>query len=107
MQSLFKIISLIKLEMLMWIGALGFLLLIDPYNQDHHSLCLFNNLGIEFCPGCGLGRSISLIFHGDLSGSLQMHPLGIPALVVILWRVGRLMRDLMNNVYIKIGGWNG
>ncbi len=107
MRNLVKIISLIKLEMVLWVGAIGFLLLINPYNQEHYSLCLFNNLGIGFCPGCGLGRSISMIFRGDLSGSLQMHPLGIPALAVILLRITKLAGDLKNNLYMKIGGWNG
>ncbi len=107
MQNLLKIISLIKLEMLIWISAIGFLLLINPYNQDHHSLCFFKNLGIEFCPGCGLGRSISLIFRGDLSGSFQMHPLGIPVLAMILMRVTKLIRDLKRRLYMKTGGWNG
>ena len=36
------------------------------------------------CPACGLTRSFILLFHGDLAGSLRMHPLGfwIAALVV-------------------------
>lgn len=36
------------------------------------------------CPACGLTRSFVLLFHGDLTGSLRMHPLGfwIAALVV-------------------------
>lgn len=41
-------------------------------------------LGIP-CPGCGLTRAVSLLFAGNLSASVAMHPLAIPALV---WLIG-------------------
>lgn len=79
-------------EALMWIIALSYLVFINPYEIQHFSLCLFNNLGIDFCPGCGLGRSISMIYHGDFYGSFIMHPLGFFALSVILYRIFSLFR---------------
>lgn len=94
-------------EAFLWIGALGFLLIINPHIQSEHSLCLFKNLGFDFCPGCGLGRSILLLFQGDLTGSVRMHPLGIPALVIILLRIIKLLRNSKEKLYIKTGGWNG
>jgi len=93
--------------MLFWIGALIFVLTINPYGTEHHSLCLFKNLGISFCPGCGLGRSIALIFRGDIVGSFQMHPLGIPALVMIFLRITKLFKNLIYNYKIITGGLYG
>lgn len=76
-------------EALIWIAALVFLACSDPH-QHHYSLCPFHTLGIDFCPGCGIGRSISMLFHFDLKSSFYYHPLGIPALVLIAARIARL-----------------
>ena len=50
------------------------------------------------CPGCGLTRATRLMLHGDVAGSLHMHPLAVPmilcwgaialATVVSTWREG-------------------
>ncbi|HEY2583255.1 MAG TPA: DUF2752 domain-containing protein [Mucilaginibacter sp.] len=49
-------------------------------------------LGFSWCPGCGLGHSISFLFHGDLNRSFHAHWLGIPALVIISHRIYILIR---------------
>lgn len=76
-----------NLEALIWIGALLYLALINPYETGHLNLCAFNLVGIESCPGCGIGRSISSVFHADILHSFQMHPLGLVALVMITFRI--------------------
>jgi len=58
-------------EALFWITAMAFLTFINPYTPKHLDLCLFSLVGIENCPGCGLGKSISMIFHGDLVASFN------------------------------------
>ena len=40
-------------------------------------LCVFKLMSGMPCPGCGLTRSVVLAMHGDLSGSLYFHPLGL------------------------------
>ena len=40
-------------------------------------LCIFKLMSGMPCPGCGLTRAIVLAMHGDLSGSLYFHPLGM------------------------------
>jgi len=84
-----------------WIAAIIFLGCINPSGESHFSFCLFKNLGISFCPGCGLGRSISFLLHGDVVRSFHAHPLGIVALPVLLHRIGALARHsyVMNNLY--------
>jgi hypothetical protein len=87
-----KTIKLIPLEAWMWIAGLIYLAFINPYEQQYFTFCPFHNLGIEFCPGCGLGRSISFFYHGDIINSLKTHPLGIAAFIVISHRIFSLIR---------------
>lgn len=72
-----------------WIVLMTGLLLmafLDPFNSSE-SYCIVDRLGFSFCPGCGLGESISHTFRGDLSASLEAHPAGIFAVMVILGRI--------------------
>ncbi|HEY5371346.1 MAG TPA: DUF2752 domain-containing protein [Hanamia sp.] len=79
-------------ELSAWVIALSLLAFMDPQSNTHYSLCPFKFIGISFCPGCGIGHSISYLFHGDLRASFSAHPLGIFALAVILLRIFRLSR---------------
>lgn len=40
-------------------------------------LCLSQRLFGRVCPSCNLGRSVILLLHADLAGSLARHPGGI------------------------------
>ena len=82
----------INIELIFWIGGLTWLALINPL-ETHFTLCPVKNLGFSFCPGCGLGHSISFIFKGQIKESFHHHPLGIFALIVILIRIFRLVRN--------------
>ena len=79
-------------ELVFWSGAIVLLFIFDPTQESHYSLCLFKNLGFQFCPGCGLGHSISYLLHGKLNASINTHPLGIIALPVILYRIFKLAK---------------
>ena len=79
-------------ELIVWITALVMLALMDPGTDVHYSFCIFKFLGVKFCPGCGLGHSISYLFRGDIRASFSAHPLGIFALAVILLRIYRLIK---------------
>ena len=74
-------------ELLFWLAALCALAFTNPGSSNHFSLCPLKAAGITWCPGCGLGHSISWIFHGDIVRSWQAHWLGIPALFIILYRI--------------------
>jgi hypothetical protein len=63
-----------------------------PATDAHYSFCLFKVLGFNFCPGCGLGHSISYLFHGEVRASLSAHPLGIFAVIIILLRIFKLFQ---------------
>ncbi len=84
-------VKLIGFEAGLWIAALLYLAFFnDPFNQ-HFTICPFANLGFEHCPGCGLGNSISLFFHGYFIESFHAHILGLPAVLIILYRVFSLI----------------
>ncbi len=82
----------IPFEAYIWLVALAVLAVIDP-SHEHISICPLDALGFSFCPGCGLGRSISYLFAGDISASFESHPLGIFALVILLFRILQLIKN--------------
>jgi len=74
-----------KKEALIWIAALVVLAISNPA-MHHYTLCPLDNLGISYCPGCGLGRSIGYFFRLDIESSFFSHPLGIPAVLLLVCR---------------------
>ncbi|MCC5915026.1 MAG: DUF2752 domain-containing protein [Balneolaceae bacterium] len=69
--------------------------LLNPY-ADTASFCIIDRMGFSFCPGTGLGRSIALLFRGELSASVEMNILGVPALVIISSRVVTIWKRNLN-----------
>jgi hypothetical protein len=74
-------------ELVFWVTGLICLAFTNPGSQSHFTLCPLKLLGFKWCPGCGLGHSISFLFHGNIKSSLHAHWLGIPALGIILYRI--------------------
>lgn len=79
------------LEAWFWITAIIVLAISDPANGGHSSLCIMKQLNIGFCPGCGLGHSIAWLFRGNIINSFQAHPLGVPAIIILLNRSFNLL----------------
>jgi hypothetical protein len=52
-------------------------------------------MGFKYCPGCGLGHSISYFLHGEVTRSLQTHPLGIIATVILVSRIFSLLKGAL------------
>ncbi|PKO98385.1 MAG: hypothetical protein CVU14_08315 [Bacteroidetes bacterium HGW-Bacteroidetes-9] len=75
-----------RLEAFVWIAALLLLGFMSP-TDAHASLCPIHASGLGFCPGCGLGHSISWLFRGEFVHSFNAHPLGIAAVVILVWRI--------------------
>ncbi len=80
-----------RLEAFIWIGGLVLMALMSPSNA-HASLCPFSAMGLSFCPGCGLGHSISYLARGDFQASFMAHPLGMFAVTILLWRIVQIFR---------------
>ncbi len=99
---IFRFISLIGLEGSIWIAAIIYLaFFVNPY-ETHFTICPLSNAGFEHCPGCGLGNSISLLFHGYFKESFNTHVLGIPALLIILHRIYSIIRFNLKKVKTTI-----
>ena len=92
-------IQLKYFELIFWIAGLTALAVMSPGTDPHYSLCIFKLSGIEFCPGCGLGHSISYLSHGDLPASFASHPLGIFAVPVIVFRIYKLLKFHFSKKY--------
>jgi hypothetical protein len=84
--------NLLGFEALIWIVGLLFLAFINTPANVHFTICPLINLGLDFCPGCGLGSSISYLFRGDFINSFNSHPLGLFALIVLLTRIIHLLK---------------
>jgi hypothetical protein len=83
----------IPAEALVWIAGLAVLAVMEPGAEAHFSVCPLALAGFEWCPGCGLGRSITFLFHGDLHHSFESHPLGLFAIIVLLFRIVQLIKS--------------
>nr|WP_255710078.1 DUF2752 domain-containing protein [Pontibacter harenae] len=64
----------------------------EPTGKHAFSFCPFSWVLEQGCPGCGLGHAIAFLARGELAASWQSHPLGVPALVIICYRVAVLVR---------------
>jgi len=78
-----------------WIALSAGLLLmamLDPAT-DAQTFCPIERMGFNYCPGEGLGRSISLAFRGDFLASLAMHPAGIAAIFILSGRIYSIIKE--------------
>ncbi|MFV0605804.1 MAG: DUF2752 domain-containing protein [Niabella sp.] len=72
-------------ETIVWASALVLLFFMDPGGHSG-SLCILKNIGVNWCPGCGLGHAIHYALHLNFTQSVQEHILGIPATVIIMYQ---------------------
>ncbi len=87
-----KLLHSFPFEALSWlIGLLS--LAFSDLSDSHFTLCPLKNAGLNFCPGCGLGKSVTLLFHGEIPASLHAHPLGIFAVIVLSFRIINLTKQ--------------
>ncbi|WP_290799136.1 DUF2752 domain-containing protein [Flavihumibacter sp. UBA7668] len=86
-----------NLEAVIWICAMLWLGLAVNYQENTLGFCPFRYAGIEAvigmdaCPGCGVGRSIAAAIHGEWKISWHHHWMGIPALAIIAFRIVTLL----------------
>ena len=80
-----------RFEAVVWITGILLMGFMSPAD-GHASLCPVRLSGLGFCPGCGLGHSISWLFRGEFQQSFHAHPLGIAALLILIWRIVVVLR---------------
>ncbi len=71
-------------EVILWNGALIGLGLMNTSSAS--SLCIRKNIGVTWCPGCGLGHAIHYALHFEFAKSIHEHILGIPATLIIFYQ---------------------
>jgi hypothetical protein len=81
-----------NLEAFIWIAVLVYFAISPVHATGHFTICPLSLAGFEYCPGCGLGRSIILLMHGHINESISMHPLAIFALIVLIVRIVTVFR---------------
>lgn len=90
-----------KVEAVFWLSGLVTVMVIDPVSTSGFTVCPFDWLGsladLSFCPGCGLGHAVGFLVRGDLAQSLEAHPLGIPAILLISLHAWRLLSTPQSN----------
>ncbi len=79
-------------EAFIWISGILVLAFINVDGSSHFSVCPFKNIGLDFCPGCGLGKSIHYLLSLEIDKSLNAHPLGLFAFAVLLRRIYELLK---------------
>lgn len=100
--KIFGYIRLIGFEGFIWIAALiYFAFFVNPF-ETHFTICPLANAGFQHCPGCGLGNSITLFFHGYFIESFNTHILGIPALLIIIHRIYSIIKFNLTKEKITI-----
>jgi len=82
----------LNMELMAWITALFVPFFIDPWASNHFSICFFKWIGIDWCPGCGLGKSIAFLYRGEWRLSFESHWLGAAATFLLAYRVFNLLR---------------
>lgn len=86
----------LPLEAIVWTTGLILLATLES-GSNHFSLCPLKLAGFTWCPGCGLGNSITLLLHGKFTESFNAHPLGIFALVILSFRIISLTKLYVQN----------
>lgn len=90
----------VPFELIFWIMALVLLATATPVvsgEASHFTLCPLAAMGIEWCPGCGIGRAITHLLHGNIKESLELHWFGIPGLMIILYKITTLAIGMKKN----------
>lgn len=68
--------------------------------SDHLLTCPIKACTGVDCPGCGMQRSVIQLLDGDVAGSIEMHPAGIPMLFLILFLILHLIFDFKHGAKI-------
>ena len=70
--------------------------------EDYMLPCLNKQLlGID-CPGCGLQRSVDLLFHGEFFAAFQMYPAIYPILLLLTFLITSSFVKLQYSRQIKM-----
>lgn len=84
------------LEWTVFAAGLLLLALMDP-NTAGTDLCFFEWIGVDFCPGDGLGHSIAYTFRGNMESAFQANFMGPFAVLILSFRILQIWKNLIYN----------
>jgi len=93
MKGLSKRMNQWPLELIFWIGSMAAILTINP-EVEAISICPLHQMGLDWCPGCGLGRAMNLLASGEFQASWSLHPAASLAYGAIFHRIWVLLKTL-------------
>ncbi len=99
----------VPVEAFIWLGGLLAVAWPDPTVVRTWTLCLFETLGLvewlgmQACPGCGLGHAVAYLVRGELTASFASHPLGIPVVLVLIGRSTKAIYESLSFQDGKMG----
>lgn len=82
----------IPAEAWFWIIGLIGVAVAAPTLENTVTICIPSMLGIDWCPGCGLGRSIGHLVRGEFEASFSAYPLALPAVALLTAHIVLLIR---------------
>ncbi len=82
----------VPVEAVVWTAGLVALACTNPEAEALIEACVSKWLFGISCPGCGLGHAVAYLFRGEIALSVQTHPFGPLAIVILLGRVVGLVR---------------
>lgn len=100
-----------KLKFLLQVGLLLLILCACLYiYQGNRGLrCLFYELTGLYCPGCGSGRAMSALLHGELRSAFRNNllflPLGVPAALAFFHEFLRVLHPKLGWSPIVVPQW--
>lgn len=86
-------------EIAVWAVALV-LLFFMPFGSSG-TLCLSKYLFGISCPGCGIGHAMHEAMHMRFAASLEHHLFGVPAVLILIYRIFYLTIKQKQYVYIS------
>jgi len=82
-------------ELVVWVIAVIILFFLPE--TPGRSLCVFKAIGLNSCPGCGIGTSMHHALHFKFTQSFIDHPLGIFGVLIIFMRIIKLIPSKKTN----------
>lgn len=56
---------------------------VDPMGPGPYPVCVFHAVTGLYCPGCGSGRAVYALLHGDVATALARNPFAVVAIVYL------------------------
>lgn len=88
-----------------WIAFLSGLIIMGTMNPNvtGTSFCLFELVGIEFCPGEGLGHSIAWFFRGEFTKAFNANLFGPVTVLILISRIILIWKEKLIPIILEKG----